>query len=150
MSEIKFINSEMTLVVKNSDFDTNEPVYISYDENWQEISRCHNFSGVDCEMVFEEAKDATFANAATPKRVFIIVHGPVVLDPVIPEVRDPKFLVVPSHRGMDAEPRQPIWVNRIAAYSRLTITGPYLVQYNRRDYDRLLWVECDECVGFNG
>jgi hypothetical protein len=140
----------MVLVVRNSDNDKNEPVYISYDENWQEISRCHNFSGEDCEMVFEEAKESTFANAATPKRVYIIVRGPVKLDPYIPKERDPKCLLIPSHRGMDAEPRKPIWLNGIAAYSRVTIKGPYLVQYNRRDYDRLLWVECDECVGFNG
>lgn len=155
MSEIKYINSDMPLVLNNAELSKHDPlrkpdpVYISYDEHWQEISRCHNFSGVDCEMVFEEAKEATYSNAATPKRVYIIVHGPVVFDPEIPEVRDPKFLVVPSHRGMDAELRQPIWVNGIAAYSRLTITGPYLVQYEF-GADRVLWVECDECVGFNG
>jgi hypothetical protein len=147
MREIKYINSEMVLVVRNSDFDKNEPVYISYDEHWQEIGRCHNFSGENCELIFEEAKEATFAKAATPRRVYVEVHGPVVFDPDFPDVRDPKCLLIPSHRGMWAEPRQPIWLNGIIAYSRVTIPGKYLVRYERKK-ERLLWVECDECVGY--
>lgn len=147
MSEIKYINSAVDVVVSNADFDRNDPPYICYDENWVDIGRCHNFAGIDCEILYKEPRLATYAKAGLPKRVYIQVNGSVQLDPDFPDGRkNPSYILVPSRRGMESDPVQPIWCNGLCAYSRVTITGFY---YGRYDLTKPnpLWIECDKCVG---
>jgi len=126
MGETKFINAAVDVVVRNSDFQKNDPPYMCYDENWLHLGRCHNFAGIDCELIFEEAKEATHSRRGFPKQVYVKVNGSVEFDPEFPEdMRDPQFVLVPSRKGMESDPRQPIWMNGIAAYTRVTIKGFY-------------------------
>lgn len=148
MEAIKFINAAVDVVVRNFDFGKNDPPYICYDENWVDIGRCHNFAGIDCELLFEEARESTYTKAALPKRVYIRVNGSVQLDIDWSSVMRPEaeYILIPSRRGMESEPRQPIWCNGLAAYSRVTISGFYYGLYEPGAV-RPLWIECAKCVG---
>ena len=146
MSEVKFINAAVDVVLRNSDYGKNDPPYTCFDENWQDIGRCHNFAGIDCEVLFREPRLASYAHAGLPKRVYVRVNGSVQLDPDMPVRPKPNFTLVPSRKGMESDPRQPIWCNGLCAYSRVTISGFYYGLYDLTKAD-VLWIECDSCVG---
>ncbi len=146
MSEIKFIKAALNVVVSNHQSQRDDPPYVCFDENWVEVERCHNFFGQDCELIFEEEFESTYANRGRPKGVYVELKGAFTLDPVVENSTDPLYMLVESHKGMDTTPRQPIWCNDISAYTRVKIIGAYTGRYEPGAIDPL-WVECDELEG---
>jgi hypothetical protein len=141
---ITWINAAVWVAVENVLTDSNDPVYICYDENRKEVGRCHSFEGTDGEVIFEPRTDND------PARVLLKVNGPLELDTEFSS--DFNYTVIPSSTGMYATPVKPITVEKYwgdkqtKSYTHVTLKGQYFGRYDKK-HDPILWVAAEDVDG---